>query len=83
MMSKIKRGEFLTQCLNATISFDEVSKSIDKTKVGKAYLDIPNEIMKNVNAKLLLHKFYNLCFTTSLNPTDWNFSDIKPIPKKR
>ena len=77
-----EKGEFSTQALNADISFDEVSKAINKTKLGKAYLDIPNEILKNINAKLLLHKLFNLCFKTGLNPTDWNFSDIKPIPKK-
>ena len=68
--------------LIADISFDEVSKAIDKAKVGKAYLEIPNEIMKNINAKSLLHKFFNLCFKFNLSPNDWNFSDIKPIGKK-
>ena len=38
--------------------------------------------MKNRNAKLLLFKFFNLCFTSGLNPSDWDFSDIIPIPKK-
>ena len=38
--------------------------------------------MKNENAKQLLHKLFSLCFRAGLNPTDWNFSDIKPIPKK-
>ena len=35
-----------------------------------------------MNAKLLMHKFYAICFETGLCPTDWNKSDIKPIPKK-
>ena len=48
----------------------------------KSYLEIPNEAMKNRNAKLLLFKFFNLCFTSGLNPSDWDFSDIIPIPKK-
>ena len=77
-----EKVEFSTEHLNANISFEEVSKSIDKVKSGKAYLEIPNEVMKNINAKLLLQKFFNLCFTTNLNPTDWSFSDVKPIPKK-
>ena len=38
--------------------------------------------MKNINAKLVLHKFYSICFETGLCPTDWYNSDIKPIPKK-
>ena len=77
-----EKVEFSTQHINANISFQEVSKAIDKVKSGKAYLEIPNEMMKNMNAKLLLQKFFNLCFTTGLNPTDWSFSDVKPIPKK-
>jgi hypothetical protein len=77
-----ERGEFSTQSLNKNLSFDEVSKAIDRAKLKKAYLEIPNEIMKNFNAKILLQNFFNLCFKSGLNPTDWNFSDIKPIPKK-
>ena len=68
--------------MNTSVSFDEVSKAIDRAKLKKAYLEIPNEIMKNFNAKILLQNFFNLCFKSGLNPTDWNFSDIKPIPKK-
>ena len=68
--------------VNADISFDEVSKAVNSTKMKKAYLDIPNEAFKNENAKHLLHKCFNLCFKSGLNPTDWDFSDIKPIPKK-
>ena len=77
-----EKGEFSTHFLNADITFDEVSKAVDRAKSGKAYLDIPNEIMKNLNAKLLLQKFFDLCFKYNLSPTDWDFSDIKPIPKK-
>ena len=68
--------------LNYDILFDEVSKCIDSSKMRKAYLDIPNEALKNQNAKVLLHKFYNLCFQCGLNPTDWDNNDIKPIQKK-
>ena len=45
-------------------------------------MDIPNEALKNENAKLLLFKFFKLCFECGLNPTDWDKNDIKPIPKK-
>ena len=38
--------------------------------------------MKNTHSKLLLHKFLNLCFISGYNPSDWDFSDIVPIPKK-
>ena len=43
---------------NRKINFNEVSTAIDNTKIGKAYLDIPNDVIKNDNAK----KF----FTSSL-----------------
>ena len=76
------QNEFNSDSLNFEFSFDEVSKAISSCKIKKAYLEIPNEAAKNLNAKLLLHKFFNLCFKTGLNPTDWNYSDIKPIPKK-
>ena len=68
--------------MNNEISYDEVSDAIDKSKYKKSYLEIPNEVMKNKNAKLLLFKFFNLCFISGFNPSDWDFSDIIPIPKK-
>ena len=67
--------------LNANIELKEVSDAIDRLKTGKAYLQVPNEVMKNENAKLILHKFLSKCFTSGMNPTAWQFSDIKPIPK--
>ena len=39
-------------------------------------------MLKNRNAKLLLHKFFNLCFSSGFNPSDWDYSDIVPLPKK-
>ena len=42
---------------------------------------MPNEAMKNFNSKILLHKFFNLCFISGLNLTEWQYSNIKPIPK--
>jgi hypothetical protein len=79
---QVLRSTFSPEMVNADISFDEVSKAVNSTKMKKAYLDIPNEAFKNENAKHLLHNFFNLCFKSGLNPTDWDFSDIKPIPKK-
>ena len=38
------------ECLNERLSFDEVSKAIDATKMRKAYLIIPNEALNNQNA---------------------------------
>ena len=68
--------------LNSNLSFEEVSKAIDSTKNKKAYLELPNEVTKNKNAKALLHSLFNICFISGLNPTEWDFSNIKPIPKK-
>ena len=68
--------------LNENISFDEVSKAIDKAKLKKAFIEIPNEAVKNKNAKILLFNFFQLCFASGLSPTDWDLSNIKPIPKK-
>jgi hypothetical protein len=74
--------EYNSEEMNAEISYDEVAEAVDKSKLKKSYLDIPNEILKNKNSKLLLHKFFNLCFLSGYNPSDWDFSDIVPIPKK-
>ena len=67
--------------LNCPISHEEVSQAIDKAKIGKAFLFIPNEAMKNPQAKLLLHKFFNICFNSGLSPDDWLKSDLKPLFK--
>ena len=37
--------------LNEEISYDEVSSAIDRAKSRKSYLQIPNEALKNQNAK--------------------------------
>ena len=68
--------------LNSEISYNEDSDATNSKQKNKAYLEIPNKAFKNVNAKLLLHRFLCLCFSTGLNPTEWDYSDIKPIPKK-
>ena len=60
--------------LNEEITYDEVSEAVDRTKMRKSYLEIPNEALKNKHAKLLLHKFFNLCFVSGYNPSDWDFS---------
>ena len=74
--------QYNSESLNCKIMFAEVSKAIDSSKLKKAYLELPNEVTKNKNAKVLLHGFFNLCFVSGLNPTDWDSSNIKPIPKK-
>ena len=73
---------FQNENMNSELSFDEISSAIDRAKSRKSYLEIPNEAMKNKNAKLLFHRFFNLCFKSGLSPSEWDTSDIKPIPKK-
>ena len=68
--------------LNIEISEADIQKGVNSLKNRKAYLLIPNEALKNKNAIKLLHVLFNLCFTSGLSPTEWNFSSIKPIPKK-
>ena len=75
-------SNFDSSKINSELSFKEVSDAINKSKTGKAYLEVPNEALKNEQAKKLLHKFFNLCFSQGLSPFDWSLSDIKPIPKK-
>ena len=55
-------SSFDSSLLNSEIRFEEVSSAIDKSKLGKAFLFIPNEAMKNVQAKTLLHKLFNVIF---------------------
>jgi hypothetical protein len=68
--------------MNSEISYDEVADAINCSELKKSYLEIPNEALKNRNAKLLLHRFVNLCFLSGFNPSDWDYSDIVPVPKK-
>ena len=67
--------------INTNLTYDEVSGAIDRAKSGKAYLDIPNEALQNEQAKLILFKFFSVCFQHGLSPYDWSLSDIKPVEK--
>ena len=72
---------FDSSSLNCSISFEEVSRAIEKAKLGKAFLFVPNEALKNDQAKKLLHKLFNICFDSGLSPQDWLKSDLKPLFK--
>ena len=72
---------FDSTMLNCDLSYQEVSDAIDKAKLGKSFLLIPNEALKNPAAKLLFHKLFNICFKLGMSPTDWRQSDLKPIFK--
>ena len=75
-------SDYDSTCLNQNLTLSEVSKAIDLAKMRKAYLTIPNEALKNENAKTLFHAFFQLCFISGLSPSEWDNSNIKPIPKK-
>ena len=79
---QFEQSEYDSEELNSVLTYDEVSEAINRSKYRKSYLEIPNEILKNRNAKLLLFNFFQLCFQSGLNPADWDFSNIVPIPKK-
>ena len=61
-------------------NFDEVSKAINKSKSGKAISQSHNEALQNQNSNLLSQKFFNLCFISGLNLTEW---DTKANTKER
>ena len=48
--------------LNAQITLQEVEFAIKHSKLGKAFLLVPNEALKNPQATRLLHKLFNTCF---------------------
>ena len=74
-------SDYDSTCLNQNLTLSEVSKAIDLAKMRKAYLTIPNEALKNENAKTLFHAFFQICFISGLSPSEWDNSNIKPIPK--
>ena len=71
--------------LDFRISEKEISEAIDKLKKNKAAgLDgIPNEIFKGGKTKFLpiLHKLFNLVFSTGMYPKQWSTSYITPLFK--
>ena len=75
------KSQFDNENLNCEITYQEVSNAIDQSKLGKAYLSIPNEALKNNASKFLLHKFFNNCFELGLSPSDWQQSELKPLFK--
>ena len=76
---QMSSSPFDSSLLNADITLDEVSNAIDKSKLGKAFLFVPNEAMKNPQAKLLLQKLFNICFQTGLSPADWLAAHVSII----
>ena len=75
------QSNFYCSNLNSEITLEEVQNAVNKSKLGKAFLLVPNEALKNPEGNRLLHKLFNVCFKSGLTPLDWSKSDIKPIPK--
>ena len=67
--------------MNSEITFDEVAAAINSAKLGKAFLFVPNEALKNDSAKKLLHKLFNVCFKSGFSPQEWLKSELKPLFK--
>ena len=74
-------SSFDSSALNCDITLAEVSAAIDNAKLGKAFLFVPNEALKNDSAKKLLHKMFSVCFRSGFSPQDWLKSDLKPLFK--
>jgi hypothetical protein len=55
-------ADYDSECLNSNLTYDEVSKAIDRAKIRKAYIEIPNEAIKNENAKLFFINFSTLLY---------------------
>lgn len=72
--------------LNFQITESEISTALSKLKLGKACgLDeIPNEMLKSGHVPLLpvLHKLFNLIFTTESFPNIWRYNTLTPLHKK-
>ena len=74
------QSNFECSNLNSEIILEEVQNAVNKSKLGKDFLEVPNEALKNPKTIRLLHTFFNVCFKSGLTPLDWSKSDIKPIP---
>ena len=71
--------------LNGNITRKEIDSIIGGLKNKKAAgIDkIPSEVLKTVNVKNCLHRFFQFYFDTGLLPTIWLKAIIRPIPKSR
>ena len=69
--------------LNVPITFSECKRVISLAKSGKAIGIgcLPNEVFKNDSSVLLLHAFFQDCFSCHCLPSPWAKSITKPIPK--
>ncbi len=70
--------------LNDPISIDEVLRSLNMAKHGKAagIDDIKSEVLQNPTSLTILHKLFNVCFDTGIVPKIWSKGIINPLPKR-
>ena len=63
--------------------YDEVEKVLNKLKSNKSatWDNIPNEVIKNKFVYVLLLKYFQKCFDSSLVPSIWLRSVVSPIAK--
>lgn len=71
------------QLLNSDITLEEVSKAVECAKLRKAsgIEGLSNEVLKTPKLLQFLTHFMQVCFKSSIVPSDWYKSLIKPIPK--
>ena len=71
--------------LNKPITYEEVKKSVDKSKEKKAagVDNITNELLKNNEIIESLLELFDMCYRTGLIPDSWRESIIHPIPKEK
>ena len=75
-------SDYDSQVLNDNLSYDEVSKAIDGSKLKKAYLIIPNEALKNKNAKILFINFFNFVLFPVLVQPNGTTATLNQYQKK-
>ena len=82
--SKMKSNNYRpNEYLNAPIELFEIENIVTEMKSQKAVgIDkIPNEILKNPNILIHLHKLLQALFERGMLPSQWKMTIITPIPK--
>ena len=73
------------ELLNAPITKQEVKKSVEKSRFGKAVgVDgVSNELLKNEKVHDLLYHLFNLCFQNQRVPDLWKRTIIHPNTQRK
>ena len=69
--------------VNAEISYDEIGQLVNKVTNNKAVGidEIPNEVLKNHDVIMALHKLFQSYFKYGQIPSIWLKAIITPIPR--